>query len=162
MIPENRLAVLLEQVKQSQISNCLYHNTADSPSLYSDHMCNRENFPLKTMLKLANHSGEVWEVKFSNDGRRLASCGSDGFTVIYDIQTWAILWQLSTVGSEPGTTNGVCSIAWSPDDTRIVTCGQDKVAKIWNSLVSSTTRSISHLLRICAEWPVSQNVTPVW
>lgn len=136
MIPESRLAVLLNQVKESQISKCLYHNTADSPSLYSDHMCNRENFPLRTVLELANHAGEAWEVKFSHDGQKLASCGSDGFTLIYDVHSWGILQRLSAAGSEPGAGKGVCSFAWSPDDTKIVTCGRDNFSKIWNTRVS--------------------------
>ena len=60
MIPEHRLAVLLQQVKQNQISNCLFHNTADSPSLYTDHFCDPSQFPRKTILELDKHSDEVW------------------------------------------------------------------------------------------------------
>lgn len=135
MIPENRLAVLLQQVKRGQISNCMYHNTAASPSLYSDHMCDRENFPLRTVLELGHHTGEVWHLKFSHNGQKLATCGSDGYTIIYDVVTWGILWRLSG-DVEPSINKGICSIAWSPDDTKIVTCSQTKTAKIWNVGVS--------------------------
>ena len=130
MIPEHRLAVLLEQVKQSQISRCLYHNTASSPSLYSDHMCDRNNFPLMAHQELDRHTGEVWYVKFSNDGRRLATCGQDGLAIIYDVSTFEILHVLDDHEA------GVCSLAWSPDDTILITCCQDKRARIWNSEVS--------------------------
>lgn len=154
MIPENRLAVLLQQVKQSQISNCLYHNTADSPSLYSDHMCDRDNFPLRTKLELAGHTGDVWAVKFSHSGDKLASCGSDGYTIIYDTKTWAILSRLAAAPSDSSLGKGVCSIAWSPDDTKIVTCGQNKLAKIWNTRVSRTVKPRASSANIISEWPM--------
>ena len=130
MLPEHRLAVLLHQVKRHQISNCLYHNTASSPSLYQDHMCDRSNFPVTAVVQLDRHGGEVWDVQFSHDGTRLASCGGDGMIVIYDMATFEVLQSLA--GSEAG----VCSISWSPDDTMIVTCSQDKRARLWNSHVS--------------------------
>lgn len=133
MIPEHRLAVLLQEVKQNQIANCIYHNTAASPSLYSDHKCERENFPVKTALELSNHNGDVWQVKFSHDGRSIASCGSDGYTFVYDVDSWSLKWKLPAVDIDPAYNRGICSLAWSPDDSRIVTCGQDKKAKIWNT-----------------------------
>ena len=68
MIPDRRLAHLFDQVKQGQINNCLYHNTAASPSLYADHMCERDDFPLRTLAELKAHSDEVWCLRFSNDG----------------------------------------------------------------------------------------------
>lgn len=134
MIPENRLAILLQQVKQSQISNCLYHNTAASPSLYSDHLCDRANFPLRTILQLEHHTGEVWDLKFSHDGAKLATCGGDGYAYVYDVVTWYRLWRLPNSDIEAGG-NGICSVSWSPDDSKLVTCSQDKTAKIWKLAV---------------------------
>lgn len=132
MLPENRLAVLLQQVKQNQISNCLYHNTATSPSLYQDHSCDRNNFPVRTILELEDHSGEVWQVKFSHDGTRLASSGGDGTVIIYEVPSFKILHTLTD------HEDGVGSMAWSPDDSMIVTCSQDKRARLWNAHVSDT------------------------
>jgi WD repeat-containing protein 26 len=131
MLPEHRLAVLLEQVKRNQISKCLYHNTATSPSLYQDHSCDRHNFPVNPSYELDKHTGEVWQVKFSNDGTRLATCGGDGTAIIYDVGTWEVLQTLAAHES------GVCSLAWSPDDSMIVTCGRDKFATLWNANVRS-------------------------
>lgn len=131
MLPEHRLAVLLQQVKRNQISNCLYHNTAISPSLYQDHCCDRNNFPVRCSYELDKHTGEVWQVKFSYDGSRLASCGGDGTAIIYDVATWDVLQNLTAHES------GVCSLAWSPDDSMIVTCGRDKYAILWNANVSN-------------------------
>lgn len=85
MLPEHRLASLLDQVKQTQISKCLYHNTANSPSLYSDHVCDRNQFPLATVKILSNHRDEVWFVQFSNDGTQLATGGKDSTVIIWDL-----------------------------------------------------------------------------
>ncbi|KAH6665662.1 WD domain-containing protein [Halenospora varia] len=127
MLPEHRLAILLQQVKRNQISNCMYHNTATSPSLYQDHSCDRNNFPVRTYLELDKHTGEVWQVQFSHDGSRLASCGEDGQVIIYDIETFEVLQTLADHEA------GVCSLAWSPDDSMIVTCSLDRRARLWNT-----------------------------
>ncbi len=130
MLPEHRLAVLLTQVKRSQVSNCLYHNTVASPSLYQDHSCDRNNFPVWPFLYLEKHSGEVWQVVFSHDGTRLASSGSDGVVIIYDVGSFEVLHTLSDHES------AVCSISWSPDDSFIVSGSTDKRARLWNALAS--------------------------
>jgi WD repeat-containing protein 26 len=128
MIPEHRLAVLLQQVKQSQISNCIYHNTESSPSLYSDHRCDRNNFPLRVVIDLDKHSGEVWHLQFSHDGSRLATCGSDGTAIIYDVtSSFEVIHVLADHAM------GVCSVSWSPDDTMLVTCSLDRKARLYNA-----------------------------
>lgn len=131
MLPEHRLAVLLQQVKEGQISNCLYHTSAEPPSLYSDHMCDRSHFPSEIILQLDKHSGEVWQVSFSHDGSRMASCGMDRYVLIWDVPSFEVLHTLD------GHDGGVGNIAWSPDDTMIITCGRDRYAKIWNTEGSS-------------------------
>lgn len=130
MIPEHRLAVLLEQGKEAQISTCLYHSTTASPTLYSDHRCDRDNFPLKVVFELEKHSGEVYQTQFSHDGTSLASCGSDGSAVIYDVSTWDVKHVLGD------HEQGVASLSWSPDDSKIVTCAMDAKARLWDANVS--------------------------
>jgi len=132
MLPERRLAILLQQVKRNQISNCLYHNTSTSPSLYQDHACQPDHFPRYPSKDLTKHTGEVWQVQFSHDGKRLASCGGDGTVLIYDVESWDVLQSLAH------SEGGICSLAWSPDDTMMVTVAMDKDAVLWNTLVSST------------------------
>ena len=143
MLPEHRLAVLLTQVKRSQISNCLYHNTVASPSLYQDHRCDRNNFPVKAFIELDKHGGEIWQVVFSHDGSRLASSGSDGTVVIYEVGSFEVIHTLADHES------GVCSISWSPDDSLIVTGSTDKRARLWNSTVSLKNEFISASLTSC-------------
>lgn len=153
MIPEHRLAVLLDQVKKAQVANCFYHNTIKSPSLYCDHRCDRENFPLKVEVELQGHTGEVWFIEFSHDGSRLASCDADGKVLIWDLQTLKVLQTLSMQeGNTSGSRGeGVCSAAWSPDDKYIVSCSMDNRARLWNSETGQLLRTI-----IKFEEPVSR------
>ena len=136
MLPENRLAVLLQQVKQSQIDSCLYHTSASSPSLYSDHSCDRRNFPAEPALELSELNGEVWKVQFSHDGSKLAACGSGEDVFIWDTKNFAVTSVL------PDHDKGVAQISWSPDDTMLVTCSQDKHARLWNPHVGADRTNV--------------------
>ncbi|KAI9755931.1 MAG: hypothetical protein M1835_000779 [Candelina submexicana] len=127
MIPEHRLAILLQQVKQNQISNCLYHNTALSPSLYSDHTCDRSQFPLRTVLELTQHTDEVWYLEFSHDGSRLATASADNTVVIYDTVLFKIIHTLTD------HLDKVAYVSWSPDDSKLISCSFDSTARVWDT-----------------------------
>ncbi|PHH60431.1 hypothetical protein CDD81_1675 [Ophiocordyceps australis] len=108
MLPENRLAVLLNQVKQAQVETCLYHTAKMQPSLYADHFCAKRHFPSEVAVELSHPGYEVWQVNFSHDGSKLAASGSSPAVVIYDttyfqpvtilrghekgVDNWARLW----------------------------------------------------------------------
>ncbi|KAH9901933.1 WD40-repeat-containing domain protein [Xylariomycetidae sp. FL2044] len=126
MVPEHRLATLLDQVKESQISSCLWHSSSAPPSLYSDHMCERRHFPTENVLELDDHAGEVWQVAFSHDGTKLASCGSDKQVIIWEVPSFRILHCLKDHD------NGVGNVGWSWDDSMLVTCCQDRHARLWD------------------------------
>lgn len=129
MLPEHRLAVLLQQVKEHQIGGCVYHTSAASPSLYADHYCDKSNFPTELLAELDKHTGEVWQIEFSHDGKRLASCGIDRHVIIWDVPSLDVLFKLD------GHEGGVGNLAWSPDDTMLVSCGRDHYARIWDATV---------------------------
>lgn len=107
MIPEHRLASLLHQVKQAQISKCLYHNTAYSPSLYSDHLCPRDQFPLTTIEILTEHTDEVWFLQFSHDGTRLASASQDFSVIIWDCEVRTTITQTRKQDSHTFTDHAI-------------------------------------------------------
>ncbi|KOS19190.1 WD repeat-containing protein 26 [Escovopsis weberi] len=132
MLPENRLAVLLQHVKDSQINGCLYHTAPTSPSLYSDHTCHRRDFPSEVALELNELGGEIWQVQFSHDGSKLAACGSRDLVIIWDLATFSVTTTLPGHGKD-GRESGVCNVAWSPDDSMIVTCSFDKYARLWDA-----------------------------
>lgn len=136
MLPEHRLADLLRQVKDFQIIQCPWHSSAVPPSLYSDHICNRLDFPTETVLELDEHDGEVWQVVFSHDGTKLASCGGDKQVIIWEVPSFKILHSLKEHDE------GVGNVAWSWDDSMLVTCCRDRYARLWNVAV----RSISSVM----------------
>ncbi|KAF4967161.1 hypothetical protein FSARC_5233 [Fusarium sarcochroum] len=137
MLPENRLAVLLEQVKQSQIDTCLYHTEALSPSLYSDHFCDRRNFPTEVAVEVTDLAGEIWQVQFSHDGKRLAACGSSEHVMIWDSHSFNVL---TVLDDHEG---GVGNLSFSPDDSMIVSCARDGHARLWNANNGSLIRKLS-------------------
>ncbi|KAK8187225.1 WD repeat-containing protein 26 [Phyllosticta capitalensis] len=145
MIPERRLAVLLDQVKDHWVANCLYHNTSASPSLYLDHMCEREDFPLAAVLELRHHVDEVWFLRFSNDGSMLATTGRDQRVVVYDTSDYHEKFILK------GHEAGVCYIAWSPDDKRLISCSKDNSAKMWDT----SSGALVHSLDSGFDYPVT-------
>lgn len=138
MIPDHRLAVLFDQIKQSQIAKCLYHNPSTSPSLFTDHMCDRTQFPLQTAYELNQSEGEVYFVEFSHNGKRLAASGKDGVTIIYETSTFQVR---HTLREHNGS---VVCIAWSPDDARLITCSQDNKARVWDASVQSPVHANPH------------------
>jgi WD repeat-containing protein 26 len=138
MIRDHRLAELLDQVKRGQINNCVYHNTSVPPSLYSDHMCERDNFPLRTWMELDDHSREVWYLEFSHDGSKLATASQDGSVMIYETVGFKVLHKLVQEGRE------VTYATWSPDDTKIISCGLDGKARVWDVANSRVIQTVEH------------------
>lgn len=136
MLPESRLATLLQQVKQNQIDTCMYHTAPLSPSLYADHLCDRRNFPTEVALELPELAGEVWQVQFSPDGRRLAACGSPDQVIIWSTETFSVV---QTLDNHYG---GVGNVSWSPNGTMLVTCSQDKHARLWNADTGSLIKKL--------------------
>jgi WD repeat-containing protein 26 len=132
MIPENRLAILLDQVKAGWINDCMYHNTEESPSLYHDHICDPADFPNRSIHELRDHENEVWHLAFSNDGTRLATASQDKTVVIYDVtNNFRFLLALGDHDA------GVCYVSWSPDDSKLITCTreQDNSLRVWDTKV---------------------------
>ncbi|KAI9665604.1 MAG: hypothetical protein M1829_005684 [Trizodia sp. TS-e1964] len=138
MMPEGRLATLFQQVKDDQISKCLYHSTSGSPSLYMDHICERENFPTLMALELDKQSKEIWHLAFSHDGTRLAAASQDCSVVLYETHSWAVVHYLREHVKE------VAYVSWSPDDSKIITCSFDYTARVWNSLAGTCVLVIDH------------------
>jgi len=136
MLPEHRLAVLLDCVKQSQIDNCLYHTSNEQPSLYVDHFCDRSRFPTEVLVELSKPASEatsrqaeeVWQIRFSPDGKRLASCGTEKAINIWDVERFTLVTQL-----EGHAKAGIGDVAWSPDGKYLVSCGFDRSWKLWDT-----------------------------
>ncbi|KAG0247984.1 hypothetical protein DFQ27_001316, partial [Actinomortierella ambigua] len=87
MVPENRLEKLLDQAKELQTRDCVYHDTRNNTySLYSDHICSKKGIPTVTRHILDNHTNEVWYISISHDGRYLASTSVDSKVIIWSLE----------------------------------------------------------------------------
>ncbi|KAJ3559320.1 hypothetical protein NP233_g11293 [Leucocoprinus birnbaumii] len=139
MIPQRRLATLLHQAREYQHSQCVYHNSpleSSNFSLYTDHHCNKSDFPNTTTTILQGHSDEVWNMQWSHDGMYLATCGKD---------KTAIIWKTG-MSSETGVVTQdwsphlilgdhqypVGCLAWSLDDSILLTSSEQHI-KLWNA-----------------------------
>ncbi|KAK5071171.1 hypothetical protein LTR64_007675 [Lithohypha guttulata] len=138
MIRDHRLAELLDQVKSAQINQCLYHNTAVAPSLYSDHMCSQEDFPTKTWMILEEHVGEVYCVSFSPDGKWLATAGEDRMCIIYDAVNFRVVQKLQQHDAP------ITHLAWSPDSKKLLTAAEEPRARVWDALSGKLIMTVEH------------------
>ena len=125
MIPNHRLAVLLDQVRRAQVSRCHYHNPTSQPSLFADHLCDRSQFPLETVRQISQ-SGQIYYLAYSPDGKMLATCGSSSSVNVYSTDNYE---ELCTLDEHSKL---VAYIAWSPNSERLISCSQDNTAKVWD------------------------------
>jgi COMPASS component SWD3 len=84
-------------------------------------------------LILKGHKRGVSGVKFSPDGKRIASCSADGMIKIWDAETGRLEHTLE------GHMAGISCIAWSPDSTVLASGSDDKVIRLWDVVKVSFT-----------------------
>ena len=95
-----------------------------------------EGPPFKFASTPHRHGNFANCVRFSPDGAKFASVGSDGAGVVYDGRTGAPIAELPA-GGEPaggagaGHVGTVYACAWSPDSAKLLTAGADKTCKLW-------------------------------
>ena len=127
MIPEHRLASLLDDFKHNQVANCRYHNSVAPKSLFVDHTCEKDLFPRHEIASFDGLVGEIWCMAFSHNGKYLAVCGKKFHIAVFDVQQ--SFKRHRTFGDHQAS---VVFLAWSPDDSKIISCSCDKTAKIWD------------------------------
>jgi len=139
MMPEARLRQLLSQAVHAQREKSFYQDSFGCHSLLRD----QQNIPQVVISKLTQHTDEVWFVKFSNAGTRIASGSKD---------RTAIIWSAAP-GTPPeavhvlrGHTDAVAYLAWSPDDTKLLTCGDstDYTLRMWDTSSGACTLVQKH------------------
>ena len=108
---------------------------------YLKRQCHRES------LKLEDHKGAIFEIKYSRDGKRMASASLDYTVKLWDTATGQLLQTF------PGHTNAVVGVAFSPkDDTRLASTGWDGTVRIWDAMTGGEVRRLDCGLML---WDVS-------
>ena len=153
LLPENRLETLLQQAVRWQTLHAPPLTPDDvSPSLFEDVSFRHDGLPREASLVLEGHADEVWCVAFSHSGAALASASRDGaaackcwpprgasLTCSRLVRTGAIvLWeatqpQFARRALIPAHSGAIASVAWSPDDTLLLSCAADRTVKLWNA-----------------------------
>lgn len=155
-VPEGRLVGLVEMAVEGQVEGCLYHNVEDEVSLLEDHSCGRDRIPTDTIQVLTDHKNEVWFVQFSNNGQYLASSSSDCTAIIWKVLVGGKLAIKHTLQSHQ---KPVSYVAWSPDDSMLLTCGNGEVLKLWDAETGAckyTFGDLGFTISSCAWFPDSK------
>ncbi|XP_057508979.1 WD repeat-containing protein WDS homolog [Actinidia eriantha] len=158
ILPERRLEHLVEMTVNGQIDSCMYHNTWDPISIYEDHRCGRDQIPTETIQILTDHKNEVWFVQFSNSGEYLASSSCDCTAIIWKVLENGKMTLKHTLRSHQ---KPVSFVAWSPDDTMLLTCGNLEVLKLWDVESGTCKRTFgnhSFTVSSCAWFPDSNRL----
>lgn len=87
-----------------------------------------EGPPFKFKCTKQDHSRFVQAVRYSPNGEHFASAGFDGKVFVYNGQTSE---KVAEIG-EPAHKGGVYAVAWSPDNTKLLTASGDKTCKLWD------------------------------
>uniref|UniRef100_A0A5B7BKZ1 Putative Transducin family protein / WD-40 repeat family protein isoform 2 n=1 Tax=Davidia involucrata TaxID=16924 RepID=A0A5B7BKZ1_DAVIN len=130
MIPERRLEHLVEQALNLQLDACMFHNSLHREvSLYTDHQCGRDQIPSQTLQLLKEHSDEVWFLRFSHNGKYLASSSRDQSAIIWEVN---VNGRVSLKHRLSGHQKPVSHVSWSPDDHQLLTCGVEEAVRCWD------------------------------
>ncbi|HEV3146146.1 MAG TPA: WD40 repeat domain-containing protein [Gemmataceae bacterium] len=90
--------------------------------------------------KIKAHTGGVYGVAFSPDGKRLASAGADGFIKVWNTTNGELLFSFPAAHK-----GGARAVAFSPDGQSLVSGGMDKTVRIWEAKAGGkTTKTLDH------------------
>src|SRR5262249_47011133 len=100
------------------------------------------------------HTGAIWTVVVTPDGKRLVTAGADELIMVSDAATGRQLRCIIGGSYEPN--RGISGVAVTPDGKRLLTSGHDNSFRVWDA---DTGRELLTLQRPTG-WFLSIAVTP--
>eukprot|EP01062_Namystynia_karyoxenos_P077283 TRINITY_DN7744_c0_g1_i1.p1 TRINITY_DN7744_c0_g1~~TRINITY_DN7744_c0_g1_i1.p1 ORF type:complete len:588 (+),score=213.70 TRINITY_DN7744_c0_g1_i1:215-1978(+) len=159
LLHEDRLCTLLQQAQAQQRERCLYLNSPPVfHTLLQDVSCDERDLPCHTQVVLRDHRDEVWHIAFSPDGRWLATAGSEGCCMLYDLAE--LLHADGAEEPEPpapqqlnGHSDSVLAVAFSPNSELLLTASADRSLRCWGAgagLSRPPDKFSGHVDAVCA------------
>src|SRR6202008_1650249 len=89
-------------------------------------------------MTLRGHSGPVYSVAFSSDGKRLATASNDQTAKVWDTESGKELLSLR------GHSGPVYSVAFSPDGKRLATGTREGHTEVWDAESGKELLTLRH------------------
>lgn len=89
-------------------------------------------------MTLRGHALNIWDIRFSPDGKRLASGSFDHMVKLWDVENGRLLKTL--VGHE----QAVVGVDYSPDGKLLATGADDSTARFWRASDGAPLRTIDN------------------
>jgi len=99
-------------------------------------------------LELPGHDGGVSDLRFSPDGKSIASCGGDGKVQLWNAETGGVVWSVENERELP-----VQNVCFSPDGNLIAFSHKEGSSPI--EFIRAETGSISGKIEDCGHGPVN-------
>jgi WD40 repeat protein len=143
MLSPNRLEELLKQAVSYQVNTCKFHNTfVPNYSLLSNHTCRLDALPSKCIATLSRHKDQVWIVKFSSTGEKIASLCKDGSICIWSLALTSTI-ELKCLLEIITKFSLILCINWTnTSDDFLVAAGKDKLVEIWSAKTGANVLSL--------------------
>eukprot|EP00164_Ancoracysta_twista_P005535 GFYU01007591.1.p1 GENE.GFYU01007591.1~~GFYU01007591.1.p1 ORF type:complete len:434 (-),score=81.61 GFYU01007591.1:114-1415(-) len=152
---------LWDAEKFSRIRVMRGHNARVSSLSWNDHILSsgsRDSYILHhdvrvmnhTVARLSGHTQEVCGLKWSPDGRQLASGGNDNLLNVYDGMSPMPIYSLDK------HTAAVKALAWCPLERHLLASGGgtvDRHIRFWNTATGECTNSVDTASQVCSlQW----------
>ena len=82
---------------------------------------------MSPIMQLIGHGSEILSMKFSPDGKSIASSAADKLVFV-----WRVYGECENFLMLKGHKNAVLEVAWSADGEKLLSCSADKTSRVWD------------------------------